>query len=94
MSATCSYSNMAKIKKKLPTQVDDVISAELPNPKEDPVLYETIRKHMIHGPCGELNRDSLCTKDVKCTKSYSHEMIIKTQTGNDGYPLYMQKKAR
>lgn len=76
----------------MPTQIDDVISAELPNPTADPVLFESIRKHMIHGPCGELNSNSPCMKEGKCTKRYPREMIQETQTGGDGYPLYRRRK--
>lgn len=54
-----------------PNDVDMLISAELPNPNEDPkyrctlyrciyidvlyildVLYQIIKTHMVHGPCG------------------------------------------
>ncbi|CAD6227169.1 GSCOCG00011939001-RA-CDS [Cotesia congregata] len=76
----------------LPTKIDDVISAELPNPIEDPILFETVRKHMIHGPCGGLNLNSPCMKDGKCTKCYPRELIHETQTGSDGYPLCRRRK--
>ncbi|KAG8239489.1 hypothetical protein J437_LFUL019012 [Ladona fulva] len=34
-----------------PTQIDEVISAALPNEEDDPILFEIICKNMIHGPC-------------------------------------------
>ncbi|RCN34924.1 hypothetical protein ANCCAN_19224 [Ancylostoma caninum] len=74
-----------------PTQIDSVISAEIPNPDQDPELYEIITKNMIHGPCGPLNPNSPCMKDRKCTKKYPREFIQETQTGNDGYPLYRRR---
>ncbi|GBP21597.1 hypothetical protein EVAR_9782_1 [Eumeta japonica] len=73
-------------------KIDDVISAELPNTIEDPILFETVRKHMVHGPCGELNLNSPCMKDGKCTKRYPCELIHETQTGGDAYPLYKRRK--
>ncbi|XP_036340438.1 uncharacterized protein LOC118749766 [Rhagoletis pomonella] len=47
-----------------------VISAELPNQAEDPILFEIIKKNMIHGPCGTFNPNSPCMQNGKCTKRY------------------------
>ncbi|XP_071577140.1 uncharacterized protein [Temnothorax nylanderi] len=73
-------------------QIDSVISAELPNPEEDPILFEIITKNMIHGPCGPLNRNSPCMNEGQCTKKYPRELKQETQTGNDVYPLYKRRK--
>ncbi len=51
-----------------PDEVDKVIRAELPDPVSDPVLFQLVTKHMIHGPCGPLNRNSPCMVDGKCSK--------------------------
>jgi hypothetical protein len=75
-----------------PTLIDSIISAELPNPQEDPVLFETITKNMIHGPCGLINPTSPCMKDGKCTKKYPRDLRQETLTGHDGYPLYKRRK--
>ena len=50
-----------------PDQIDDIISAELPNKDEDPELFEIVKKQMIHGPCGNINKKSVCMQDNKCT---------------------------
>ncbi|UYV74100.1 hypothetical protein LAZ67_11002115 [Cordylochernes scorpioides] len=76
----------------LPTQIDNIISAELPDPQEDPELYQIIKKYMIHGPCGAQNPHSPCLKDGKCTKKYPRDLVHDTQTGGDGYPLYRRRK--
>ena len=68
--------------------IDACISAEFPNPDEDPQLYNTIHKQMVHGPCGALNRNSPCMKDGRCTKDFPERLIRKTQSGEDGYPKY------
>ncbi|XP_054290927.1 uncharacterized protein LOC129005912 [Macrosteles quadrilineatus] len=79
------------VEKIVPTQIDDIISAELPNPEEDPELFEIVRKNMIHGPCGLHNPHSPCMKDGKCTKKYPRAMYKETQTGGDGYPQYRRR---
>lgn len=74
------------------TQIDSFISAELPDPEEDPELFEVISSNMVHGPCGAFNWNSPCMKDGRCTKKFPRQMIQETQTGNDGYPLYRRRK--
>ena len=46
-----------------PEQYDTVISAELPNKDKYPELREMVVKHMMHGPCGSLNRNNPCMKE-------------------------------
>ncbi|KIH48241.1 hypothetical protein ANCDUO_21693, partial [Ancylostoma duodenale] len=75
-----------------PSQIYDIISAELPNPEQDPGLFEIVAKNMIHGPCGPLNPNSPCMKEGRCTKKYPREFLNETQTGNDGYPLYRMRR--
>ncbi|GBM57109.1 hypothetical protein AVEN_44407-1 [Araneus ventricosus] len=60
--------------------------------QQDPVLFEIVSKHMIHGPFGALNMKSPCMKDTKCTKRYPRKMIHETQTAEEGYPLYRRRK--
>lgn len=80
------------VKKIMPEQIDQIISAEIPNPIEDPLLFDIVRKNMIHGPCGRWNPNSPCMKDKNCSKRYPRELIQDTQTGIDGYPLYRRRK--
>lgn len=79
-------------KKILPNQIDHIISAELPDSQKDPELFEIVRKHMIHGPCGSINPNSPCMKDGVCTKRYPRGFNTETQTGKDGYPQYRRRK--
>lgn len=74
-----------------PTQIDQIISAELPDPAVDPELFEIVKSNMIHGPCGAYNPLSPCMKDGRCTKRYPRPLVQETQTGNDGYPLYRRR---
>ena len=74
-----------------PTQVDSIISAEIPN-IEDEQLYNTVKNNMIHGPCGYLNIKSPCMSNGKCSKNFPKNFIEETQTDRDGYPLYRRRQ--
>ncbi|GFQ70139.1 ATP-dependent DNA helicase [Trichonephila clavata] len=73
-------------------KVDDFISAEIPNPEEDPELFNCITTQVVHGPCGVINPFSLCMKNGRCTKRYHRDFLKETQTGRDGYPLYCRRR--
>ncbi|CAK1583611.1 unnamed protein product [Parnassius mnemosyne] len=47
----------------IPDKIDNVIRAEIPDPEQDPLLYDIVKANMIHGPCGSLNHKSPCMKD-------------------------------
>ncbi|XP_074106851.1 uncharacterized protein LOC141532418 [Cotesia typhae] len=68
--------------------IDHVISAELPDPDQDPVLFVIIKTTMIHGPCGSFNVRSPCMVDSKCSKRYPKVILKETETGEDSYPQY------
>ncbi|XP_017465379.1 PREDICTED: uncharacterized protein LOC108358510 [Rhagoletis zephyria] len=73
-------------------QIDLIISAELPDPNTDPVLFHIIKKTMVHGPCGNLNANSPCMVNGKSIKRHPRQFVNETQTGIDGYPLYKRRK--
>ena len=50
--------------------IDDLICAELLDPIKYPLLYETVTKFMIHGPCGIATLRSPCMQNGRCTKIY------------------------
>ena len=72
-------------------EIDDVISAEIPDENVDKGLYDIVVKNMMHGPCGALNEDSPCMAKGRCTKQYPRLLVSNTITGNDGYPQYRRK---
>jgi hypothetical protein len=71
-----------------PESVDQVISAEIPDPETHRRLHKWVTSVMIHGPCGEQNPDAPCMKNGRCTKGYPKSFQETTITGNDGYPIY------
>ena len=72
-------------------EIDDVISAEIPDENVDKGLYGILEKNMIHGPCGALKEKSPCMAKVRCTKQYPRLLVPNTITGNDGYQQYRRK---
>ena len=36
-----------------PRNIDGIISAELPDPENDPELFRLVTEWMLHGPCGD-----------------------------------------
>ncbi|XP_014217053.1 uncharacterized protein LOC106645658 [Copidosoma floridanum] len=72
-------------------EVDDIISAEIPDPVTDPHLHGIVTTQMVHGPCCALNPLSPCMSDKKCTKRYPRSLVAETVTGNDGYPVYRRR---
>ncbi|XP_022846349.1 uncharacterized protein LOC111369096 [Olea europaea var. sylvestris] len=46
-------------------QVDEIVSSEIPDKKNYPYLRVTVVKHMMHGPCENLNPKNVCCVAVK-----------------------------
>ena len=79
-------------KPRTPADVDRLVSAEIPNPDQQPELYQKVKNHMIHGPCGELNPNSPCMENNQCQKGYPKPLHVRdTQFNVDGYPLYRRR---
>ncbi|RCV21779.1 hypothetical protein SETIT_4G164800v2 [Setaria italica] len=81
-----------KYKLTCPEQYDRLISAELPNKQKYPELYKMVIKHMMHRPCGTLNKNCPCTKNRKsCKNYYPRQFNATTIQGKDSYPLYRRR---
>ncbi|KAK9280663.1 hypothetical protein L1049_014360 [Liquidambar formosana] len=68
--------------------IDDVICAEIPDQREDPLAYETVIKCMIHGPCGVENPNAPCMVNGKCSKHYPKEFCNQTTIDENGFVKY------
>ncbi|CAL8992823.1 unnamed protein product [Prunus brigantina] len=66
--------------------IDSIISAELPDKIVDPVLHDIVNQFMIHGPYGEINPNSPCMREGKCSKNFpkqfKSETILEKMVGN------------
>ncbi|KAI5385991.1 hypothetical protein KIW84_072535 [Lathyrus oleraceus] len=75
-----------------PDDIDKIISAEIPTEQDDKPLYDLVKTHMIHGPCGIVNRSSPCMKDGKCSKYFPKKFQPQTIVDQDGYPMYRRRE--
>jgi hypothetical protein len=74
--------------------IDQIVSAEIPDPTNHPQLYETVISFMLHGPCGLLNTAASCMKRSNgkyCDRRYPREFCNETSLNDDGYPLYRRR---
>jgi Helitron helicase-like domain at N-terminus len=78
-------------KTKEPAQVNRIVCAEFPDKDQDPILFNTVLRCMIHGPCGYRNLVAPCMQDGKCQKRYPKEFQPATTMDAEGYPLYRRR---
>lgn len=76
---------------KTATDIDSIIFAELLCEKHDPVGFEAVSNFMIHGPCGQMNPQSLCMYNDHCSKYYSKKISPQTYIDKSEYALYKRK---
>ncbi|GKC59340.1 DNA helicase PIF1/RRM3 [Tanacetum coccineum] len=76
---------------KTPSEVDDIILAEMPSPTVDLDGYKVVTNNMLHGPCGKDVKNAACTTDGKCSKHFPKPYLAKTFLDEDGYPHYRQR---
>ncbi|KAI9081086.1 hypothetical protein K1719_036845 [Acacia pycnantha] len=78
-------------KVRTPTDVDKIISAEIPCKDADPELYELVGSYMIHGPCGRSSGSAPCMKDGRCSKYFPKKYYERTMLDENGYPTYRRR---
>lgn len=64
--------------------IDRIISAEIPDRQMQPGLYESIKKFMIHGPCGDHNPSLPCMVDGKCKDHFPYNLHQHTLIPENG----------
>src|SRR3989442_12085522 len=73
------------------TDIDRIISVEIPYHSTEPHYYEMVKNLMLHGPCGRARLNSPCMQDGKCTKHFPKRFNSTTTIDEDGYPVYMRR---
>ena len=78
-----------------PDTYDQYVCAEIPDKDTCPTLFECVKSHMVHGPCGDDGSECPCMKDPKCpgvcSKGYRKEFCAETRTHAEGYPVYRRR---
>ncbi|CAK8568734.1 unnamed protein product [Lathyrus sativus] len=76
-----------------PYDIGRIISTEIPNSDTDTELYNWVKSHMIHGPCGIGNRSVPCMRDGKCSKYFPKEFHPQIIADHDDFPLYGRRNS-
>ncbi|GKA27606.1 ATP-dependent DNA helicase PIF1-like protein, partial [Tanacetum coccineum] len=76
---------------KIPGQIDDIISAEMPSPIDDPEGYKVVTEYMLHDPSGI---GVACTIEGKCYKKFPKPFYAKTMIDEDGYLVYCRRDSK
>ena len=82
-------------KPRCPEHIDRIIRAEIPDPIVEPELYNAVKSFMIHGPCGDHNKECPCMLNPKCMgkcfRSFPKKECKATNSDVDGYPEYRRR---
>ncbi|XP_019198166.1 PREDICTED: uncharacterized protein LOC109191991 [Ipomoea nil] len=73
------------------SNVDSIISAEIPNKAYDPEYYKVVGEFMMHGPCGVANKNSPCMVKGRCSKHFPKKFMESSILDGDGYPIYKRR---
>ncbi|KAJ1295317.1 hypothetical protein BS78_01G215000 [Paspalum vaginatum] len=74
-----------------PSQIDEMICAEIPEKDKDPETYEAVKKFMMHGPCGEAKPRSPCMVNHRCTNQFPKSLCDETIIDENDTPIYRRR---
>ncbi|KRH33055.2 hypothetical protein GLYMA_10G096000v4 [Glycine max] len=74
-----------------PHDIDEMISAEIPDKQSQAQLFEIVSNHMMHGPCGFANKKSPCMVNGKCIRCFPKKFHGATIVDQDGFPVYRRR---
>nr|XP_025676655.2 uncharacterized protein LOC112776643 [Arachis hypogaea] len=74
-----------------PDDIDNIISAEIPDKSVDAKYYDAVSNLMIHGPCGASLKDSPCMDNGRCLRNFPKRFVDSTSIDDDGYPVYRRR---
>ncbi|KAM3270518.1 hypothetical protein P3S67_028720 [Capsicum chacoense] len=70
------------------SDIDRIISVEIPDKVNDLHYYDAVKNMMMHGPCGSTGKFSSCMQNGKCTKHFPKKFVHTTIVDEEGYPIY------
>jgi hypothetical protein len=76
-----------------PSMIDSNVSAEIPDPKIDPLGYALVAEHMVHGPCGSYNPACPCMKNGTCSKHFPKPYQDETSVNLNGFAIYRRSQS-
>lgn len=79
-------------KPKTTSDVDSIITAEIPNKEVDPLAYQSVSQFMMHGPCGAANPQNSCMVKGQCSKHYLKENCSETTFDDNGSPVCRRRE--
>jgi hypothetical protein len=71
--------------------IDAFISAEIPDRDANPLGYALVEEFMIHGPCGDANKNFPCMKDDRCSKNFPKSFQDETIVNEFGFTIYKRR---
>ena len=74
-----------------PQNIDQIISAEVPDKDVDPEGYMAVENFMMHGPCGQACYKSPCMINGKCSKHFPKMFCEETSIDEEGFPIYRRR---
>ena len=75
-----------------PEDIDQIVTAEIPqDPLLQPLLHQSVTKHMIHGPCGPYNPNAPCMVNGVCSKRFPKAFCDETIINEKSYPQYRRR---
>ena len=76
-----------RIKLEMPN-MSTLISAEIPNWEELPLLWETVYSSLMHSSCGADNPGNVYMRNNKCSKDFPKDFRNHKDANVQGYPKY------
>lgn len=64
--------------------IDRIVRATIPDPDEEPELFQLVKQHHIHGPC-DVGSSVCLDKNGRCTKKFPKNFRKESTLGEDGY---------
>jgi hypothetical protein len=80
-----------EVKPKTIDDINSIVCAEIPDPVQQPHLYEVITRCMTHGPCGNVKTNARCMKNGTCSKRYPRPFCEMTSIDDNSYPTYQRR---
>nr|GEV05712.1 putative reverse transcriptase domain-containing protein [Tanacetum cinerariifolium] len=74
--------------------INKYISAEIPDPNDDPDLYKLVLDFIMHGPCDEDDLSQSCRVDRKCSKHFPKKFMQHSSVDSKGFPVNRRRDDR